>query len=79
MTQRPPFSAVLLRGFWLAAALYFAVTLSAAEWHYARGWAIRDMNPSLTELKQARAFYPFAARFRDEVDIRMAVFAETGK
>ena len=62
---RPPLWVVLLRAIWLALALYFATTLSAAEWHYAAAFAVQDVNQTRAALDEAKALYPFAARFRE--------------
>src|ERR1700692_67375 len=76
--RQPHFLLLVVRGIYLAPAVVFAIWLSLADWHYARGWPPRSPETGLEELHKAQALYPFMHRFRDGPALRWRIFVEQG-
>lgn len=66
MTRLRPFWRLCVRGFLLAIVTAFALRLTLAEVHYARGWSrSASASTNLSELQTAAGLYPFVRRFRE--------------
>jgi len=79
MTRLRPFWRLSVRGLLLALVTVFALRLTLAEIHYARGWNRDADKQNLAELQWARAYYPLVRPFRDGPDLWEWVLKQTSK